>query len=330
MALEPEPAVLQVRFNMSVLDPELADGLHNSRSGHGSRLGSSAGLAGGSSSDLPSRAGSSASLAAGSTAGGSSGDLLGGESALGHSRGRDSSAGGGAAGTAVTDPFAASAEAPFVHAGDLQSAASQSGARTGRPAASSMQADAGDTSGAASAAESGAASNPPNLPVEATAPGMASASAPQADGQSPQRQLSRCLSDDSDVEEDRQRLRAAQWQAAEASSALQRPANPQAAGASTDTTVANHDEPSVSSSMPDGSGDHTSAAAAAQMQQRDAGHFEVAAPLSGDAKPQQHPLQQAFRAAQAQLQKPRRVRLLTVVVAADPSCLPSAQSVLSL
>jgi hypothetical protein len=298
---------------MSVLDPELADGLHNSRSGHGSRLGSSARLTRGSGSNLPSRASSSASLAPCSTAGGSSGDLLGVEQALGHSHGRDVSAGGGAAGPAVVDPFAASAEAPFVHAGDLHNVAPQTGAQTGRSAASSMQADAGGASGAAL--------DPPHLPMEAAAPCTASALASQADGQSPERQLSRCLSDDSDVEEDRQRLRAAQWQAAEASNALQRPANPQAAGASTDTTVANHDEPSVVSSMPDGSGDLTSAAAVAQMQQRDGGHFEVAAPLPGDAEPQQNPLQQAFRAAQAQLQKPQRVRLPTVAVAADQSCL---------
>ena len=313
---------------MSVLDPELAGGLHNSRIGHGSRTGSPTRLARGSSGDLPSRASSSASLALGSMTGGSNGDLLGGEQALGHSSDEHLPGGSDAASPAVADPFTASADVTFlVHDGNAQPIGSHPGA-TGRSAANGIQADALGEANAAAGAGSGAALGSPDLPVEASPPCMASASAPQAAQQDPERQLSRCLSDDSDVEEDRQRLRAAQRQAAEASSALRQPADPQAAGTTNDLAgrprTPDGDKPSVVSSMPDGSDGHASASVAAQMQQRDGGHFEVAAPLSGDAEPQQHPLQQAFRAAQAQLQKPQRVRLSTVVVTADQSCLAHA------
>lgn len=314
---------------MSILDRELAGGLHNSRTGHGSRTGGSTRLARGSSGDLPSRASSSASLALGSMAGSSNGNLLGGEQALGHSSDENLPEGSGAASAAVTDPFAASAGVPFLHDGNAQPAGSHPGA-TGRSAASGMQADAKGESGAAAGAESGAAPALPHPSDGATPPRTASASTPQADLEGSQRQLSRCLSDDSDVEEDRQRLRAAQRQAAGASRALRQSADPQAAGATgsvaSNPRTPDGDKPSFSSSTPDSagasaSGGQTSAAGAAQVRQRDGGHFEVAALLSGDAEPQQHPLQQAFRAAQAQLQKPQRVRLSAVVVTAEQSCL---------
>lgn len=300
---------------MSVLDPELADALHASgRSGSSSsRPGSFASLtaAGGSIFDLLGSGspadGSRSHVQSSGRPGGSSGDQLSAEQPIGASLDGGSQAGAYCA-------FSSAAADPFVATADLLAGSSSGGSEAagGGEAASGAAADSGARSQQSVSPDAAdIAHSPAAQLVGLRVDEMQNSRQPEAP--QPEHRLSRCLSHDSDVEEDRQRLAGAQRWAPPPHSEV---AQPGAAGASA-IDVKDVDGAGTSSTTSNcgacgGGGVAASpgqrSAPAPSWLQQDGGHFEVAAPLPSDAEPLQHPLQQAFRAAQALLQPPRQVR----------------------
>lgn len=298
---------------MSVLDASLARGVHGSRSRHGS--GASLAAAGGSSGSLSESSGSPAA------------GRIGSSSDLRADGGGDLSAGPG---DAAAGAGACAGSPPGANPGNARprsgpaDASSRDGATPDAPIApgSAAQQSGRRHPGSDTAAGCDAAAHAaPEVLHAARLPPTFAAVPPQ-----PQHRESGDLSDASDVEEDRQRLAAAAYRlklrslaaapaqtsgAAGASLEAARPAMPPRQPGRDSVGAAPGGAPAGGPAASGGAGALAGGLLASgrpdRMQAAEAG-VEIAPPLPSGVELQQHPLQEAFRAAQQQLQPAPQVR----------------------